>query len=273
MLKTAHFCAVIAKHRKDIQMKKERHAKIIELLENQMICTPKELALTLKCSEMTIRRDLNELESIKLIRRKHGCAFLMKEAKPNYFHEQIDEHQYEKEAIAKAALRFVHPYSVICIDSGTTAHTFSRFLPDNIPLSVITSNLMTAVELSNKENIQTYLTGGMLYHRTKSIMTDSRETLTQHRADVAFISARAFRIPGGAFEHTYPLVETKRALASIAKKVVLLIDHTKCEHVSLCNSIPLNQIDVIITDNKTPAEILEKAAALKKEVIVVDPEE
>ena len=148
----------------------------------------------------------------------------------------------------------------------------SRFLPDNIPLSVITSNLVTAIELSNKENIQTYLAGGMLHHRTKSIMTDSRETLVQHHADVTFISARAFRIPGGAFEHSYPLVETKRALVSIAKKVVLLIDHTKCEHVSLCNSIPLNQIDVIITDNKTSPEVLAKAAALKKEVIVVDPE-
>lgn len=253
-------------------MKKERHARIIELLENRMVCTPKELSDELMCSEMTIRRDLNELESIQLVRRKHGCAFLVKDAKPNYFHEQIDEHQYEKEAIARAALQFVHPYSVICIDSGTTAHTVSRYLPADIPLSVITSNLMTAVELSNKENIQTYLVGGMLYHRTKSIMTESREQLAQHPADVAFISARAFRIPGGAFEHTYPLVETKKALVSIARKTVLLIDHTKCEHVSLCNSIPLNQIDVIITDNKTSPEIIKKAAGLKKEVIVVDPE-
>lgn len=253
-------------------MKKERHAKIIEILENQMVCTPGELAAQLNCSDMTIRRDLNELEAMQLIRRKHGCAFLVKDAKPNYFHEQIDEHQYEKEAIAKAALRFIHPYSVICIDSGTTAHTISRFLPDNVPLSVITSNLMTAVELSNKENIQTCLVGGMLYHRTKSIMTESPEALMQHPADVAFISARAFRIPGGAFEHTYPLVETKRALVSIAKKTVLLIDHTKCEHTSLCNSIPLNQIDVIITDNKTSPDIIQKAAELKKEVIVVDPE-
>lgn len=253
-------------------MKKERHAKIIELLENQMVCTPGELAENLGCSEMTIRRDLTELENMKLIRRKHGCAFLLKSAKPSYFHEQLDEHQYEKEAIAKAAMRFVHPYSVICIDSGTTAHTLCRFLPDNMPLSVITSNLMTAVELANKENIQTYVIGGMLYHRARAIMTESIDMLEQHPADVAFISARAFRIPGGAFEHTYPLVETKKALASIAKKVVLLIDYSKCEHVSLCNSIPLNQIDTIITDNKTSSEIIKKAVGLKKEVIIVNPE-
>lgn len=254
-------------------MKKDRHAKIIELLEAQMVCNSKELAQALNCSDMTVRRDLNELEHIGLIRRKHGCAFLVKDAKPNYFHEQIDEHQYEKEAIAKAALQFVRPYSVLCIDSGTTAHTFSRFLPRDIPLSVITSNLMTAVELSDKENIQTYVIGGMLFHRTKSIMTDASELLARHPADVAFISARAFRIPGGAFEHTYPLVETKKALVSIARKTVLLIDHTKCEHTSLCNSIPLNQIDVIITDNKTSPEIIQKAVGLKKEVIIVDPEE
>lgn len=253
-------------------MKKERHAKIIELLESQMICTPSELASSLNCSEMTIRRDLTELEAMNLIKRKHGCAFLVKSAKPSYFHEQLDEQQYEKEAIAKAAMRFIHPYSVICIDSGTTAHTLCRFLPEHFPLSVITSNLMTAIELSGKENIQTYVVGGMLYHRARSLMIESQELLSLHPADVAFISARAFRIPGGAFEHTYPLVETKKALSSIAKKVVLLIDHTKCEHTSLCNSIPLNQIDAIITDNKTSPEVIKKAIGLKKEVIIVNPE-
>ncbi len=253
-------------------MKKERHAKIIELLENQMVCTPSELADNLKCSEMTIRRDLTQLEKINLVRRKHGCAFLVKDAKPNFFHEQMDEQQYEKDAIAKAAVRFIRPYSVICIDSGTTAHTICRHLPDNMPMSVITSNLMTAIELANKENIQTYVIGGMLYHRARSLMIESTDMLAQHPADIAFISSRAFRIPGGAFEHTYPLVETKKALTSIAKKVVLLIDHTKCEHVSLCNSIPLNQIDTIITDNKTSPEIIKKAVGLKKEVIIVNPE-
>lgn len=253
-------------------MKKERHAQIIELLENGTVCTPKELAEALTCSEMTIRRDLNELESLSLIKRKHGCAFLAKDAKPNYFHEQLDEYRYEKEAIAKAAAALIHPYNVICIDSGTTAHALTHFLPDNIQLSVITPNLMTALELAAKENIQTYVVGGMLYHRTRSIMTDAKELLGQHPADIAFISARAFRIPGGAFEHTYPLVETKKSLVSIAKKTVLLIDHTKCEHTSLCNSIPLNQIDVIITDNKTAPEIIQKAVGLKKEVIIVNPE-
>ena len=252
--------------------KEERHTKIIELLENRMVCTPKELAEAMGCSEMTLRRDLNELEEMNLIRRAHGCAFLQKENKPSYFHEQLDEMRLEKEAIARAALQFVQAYTTICIDSGTTAHTLARMLPSDVPLSVVTSNLTTAVELSAKPNIQTYVVGGMLYHRAHATMITDANSIGQHSADVAFMSARAFRIPGGAFEHTYPLIETKRALASIAKKVVLMIDHTKCEHTSLCNSLPLSQIDVLITDDKSPREIIDKAVALKKEVIVVSPE-
>ncbi len=199
-------------------MKKARHAKIIELLENRMVCTPKELSEELDCSEMTIRRDLNELEEMGLIHRKHGCAFLAKSEKPNYFHEQIDEHLYEKEAIAKAALRFVHPYSVICIDSGTTAHTLSIFFQIMFLFSVITSNLMTAVELSSKENIQTYVVGGLLFHRTKSIMTDSADSLTQHPADVAFISARASVSPAALLNTLIPWWKQKKHWSPLLKR-------------------------------------------------------
>lgn len=51
-----------------------------------------------------------------------------------------------------------------------------------------------------------------------------------------------------------------------------MIDHTKCEHTSLCNSIPLNQIHAIVTDVQTSPEIVKKAAGLGKEVLVVDPQ-
>ena len=252
-------------------MKKDRHSTIIEYLETNTVCTATELSELLDCSEMTIRRDFTELEKLNLIQRKHGCAYLTKNAKPSYFQQQIDEQRYEKEAIAKAAVDyFVRPYSVISMDTSTTAHTVSRFLPDNMPLSVITPNLMTALILSDKEDIQTFVPGGILYHRSKSTIIDEEDVLKQHPSDVAFISTRTFRIPGGAFEHTYQLVDTKRHIVSNAKKTVLLLDHTKFKQSSLCKCIPLNSIDVIITDEKAPKDIITKAAGLGKEIIIVD---
>ncbi len=254
-------------------MKKDRYAKIIEMLENNVVCSPSELAQELDCSEMTIRRDLASLEDLNLICRKHGCAFLAKTAQPSRFQTQIDKNHYEKEAIAKTAIRyFIRPHNVISLDAGTTTHTIAHFLPDNMQLSVITPNIYTALELSDLESVQTYLVGGIIYQKSKSVIIDSKLENNGASVDIAFMSARAFRIPGGAFEHTYPLIETKRFLVNNAKKVVLLIDHSKFQYNSLCNSIPLNKIDAIITDDKAPKDILQKAAELKKEVLVVNPE-
>ena len=254
-------------------MKKDRSARIMELLENNIVCTPAELALQLSCSEMTIRRDLAALEMMNLVHRKHGCAYLTQHSLPSRFQTQLDEQRYEKEAIAKAAVRFfVRQHMIISLDTGTTTHAMARFFSENMQLSVITPNLYTALELSDMENIQTYLLGGIVYAKSKSVIIDTEPADYARNSDVAFISTRAFRIPGGAFEHTYPLVETKRRLVTNAKKTILLFDHTKCSHNSLCNSVPLNKIHGLITDNKTPEDLIEKAVNLKKEVIVVDPE-
>ena len=45
-------------------MKKERHARIIEIMQNQNIITIKDLAQQLNCTEMTVRRNLDELQNM-----------------------------------------------------------------------------------------------------------------------------------------------------------------------------------------------------------------
>jgi len=96
--------------------------------------------------------------------------------------------------------------------------------------------------------------------------------MKQYQADVAFLSCRAFRVPGGAFEHSQSLTSTKKALASIAQKRILLLDYSKWGINSLCNSFPLEQIDIIITDNKAPKDSVSKIVKLGKEIIIVNPE-
>lgn len=252
-------------------MKKDRQASILELLEARSICSTKELAEELHCTEMTIRRDLDELEQMSLVARRHGCAYVTSNAKPHFFFEQAGEQHNEKMAIAQAAVQFIKPYSMICIDTGTTANAVAKCIPD-MPLSIITTSIITALEISNKENIQLFMLGGILNHRTKSLMCTDVETVKKRQADIAFISSRSFGIPGGATENTYSLIETKRLLVAMAKKIVLLIDHTKCERVSLCSSIPLSDIHTIITDSGTDPGIISKAVAIDKEVVVADPE-
>ncbi len=252
-------------------MKKERHSKIIEIMESQNTISIKELAEKLKCTEMTVRRNLDELQEMNFVKREHGYAILLNPAQPTDYYEQIGEHLREKLAIASVALTYVHSHQSICLDSGTTIQQLVTLLPDNIPLSVITSSLTAAMTLSNNENIQVLLPEGFLHHKNRSIIINGNNTLKQYKTDIAFISCRAFRIPGGAFEHSQTLIATKRALANTADKRILLLDYSKWEINSLCNSISLDQIDTIITDKLAPADSIKKVSELGKEIIIVNP--
>lgn len=55
-------------------MKKERHARIIEIMQNQNIITIKDLAQQLNCTEMTVRRNLDELQNMNFVKRERGYA-------------------------------------------------------------------------------------------------------------------------------------------------------------------------------------------------------
>ena len=62
-------------------MKKERHARIIEIMQNQNIITIKDLAQQLNCTEMTVRRNLDELQNMNFVKRERGYAILLQPGK------------------------------------------------------------------------------------------------------------------------------------------------------------------------------------------------
>lgn len=253
-------------------MIKERHSKIIEIMERQNTISIKELAEKLNCTEMTVRRNLDELQEMNFVKRERGYAILLKPAQPTDYYTQIGEHKQEKIAIAIAALAYIHPYQTICLDSGTTVQLLVDMLPGDIHLSVITPSLTASMSLSNNENIQVLIPTGFLHHKNRSLILADPDSMKHYQADVAFLSCRSFRVPGGAFEHTQSLTATKKALAAIAQKRILLVDYSKWGTNSLCNSFPLEHIDIIITDNKAPKDSVNKIVELGKEIIIVNPE-
>lgn len=253
-------------------MRKERHARIIEIMQTHNIITIKDLAQQLNCTEMTVRRNLDELQDMNFVKRERGYAVLLQSAKDTDYYVESGEHEHEKRAIASVALQYIRPSQSICMDSGTTIQQLITMLPMTMPLSIITPSLVGALALSNNTNIQVLIPSGVMHHTNRSILISDPEWLSQYRADIAFMSCRSFRVPGGAFEHSQTLTSTKRALASIAQKRILLLDYSKWNVNSLCNSLKLSDLNILITDNKAPLELASKAAEKGIEIIIVNPE-
>ncbi len=249
-----------------------RHSKIIEIMQNQNIISIRELSEKLGCTEMTVRRNLDELQKQNFVKRERGYAYLLSPGKSTDYFEEIQENTKEKHAIAQAALSYLKPGQSVCLDSGTTVQNLVELIPEDFPLSVITPSLTAALTLSSRKDVQVLLPGGILHHGNRSLLLDDVHALRSYQADVAFLSCRSFQIPGGAFEHSQTMTTTKRALASIASKRILLLDYSKWNVSSICNSIPLENLDVIITDSKAPKESVSAAASYGKEIVVVHPE-
>lgn len=261
---------VIKMGKYEIVIKNERQEKLLHMLEKENSMKVAELSERLNSSMMTIRRDLDFLEESGIVKRYHGGVALAKHDiyQPSFF-ERIEESNEEKRAIASVAAKLIKKGSIVLFDAGTTPLAVVEQLPDDIEFTAITTGLLTAVGLCNKPGINVVNIGGNIHHSSySSISYNAVDMLKQFRADMAFISTKSIDLPEGTYEAQLPLIEIKKTIVEVADKVVLLATSDKFESKSMCRAIPIEDIDLIITDNKIDQKYLDHLKALGKEFML-----
>jgi len=114
-------------NQKDLAPKRwERRRRI---LSQDQVVRVEELAHQLKVSPATIRRDLDELESLGEIRRVHGGAISTgSRLEEPLFDDKTSVAAREKRRIAEAALKYVQPNDTVFLDGGSTVLELARLL-------------------------------------------------------------------------------------------------------------------------------------------------
>ena len=249
-------------------LKAARHRIILDRLSERGSVSVTELARDMSSSAMTIRRDLIELEEMGVLVRVHGGAVRGKtDAQPS-FDERRDENRQEKARIAAKAASLIQPNMVVSFDAGTTSLMTAELAPD-FPFTAITAGIMTANALCRRAGVNVIQVGGAL-HKSSYTATGfmAVEGIQSLNADLCFISTRAIDLNQGTMEPILPLIEVKRALVSVAKKVVLLADHTKFATTSLSLGVPMGEIDTLITDEAAPQDALAQLRRQGVEIIL-----
>lgn len=103
-------------------LKSERLKTILQVVKTQKFVTVDELARALKVSDMTIRRDLNELHKANKILRIHGGAQLLSDQTrtEKSYQQKREIHSKEKYEVAKRACNLIHENDSIYVGPGTT---------------------------------------------------------------------------------------------------------------------------------------------------------
>jgi len=235
--------------------KNYRTNSILNRLSVDGFANIKDLSKRLEVSEMTIRRDLRELSKENIVTLIPGGAVLKRNSPID-----TDEEKYliqtaeslmleEKIKISRKAASLVEPNDIIVIDTGSTTENLPKFIPENIPLTVICYTLNILFNVYENKNWKLVFPGGYFHNNTLMFESpEGIEVIKRIRANKAFISAAGVSEKLGVTCATSYEKETKQAVIESSDTKILLVDSSKFGKVKISHFTDLNNFDIIITD-------------------------
>lgn len=243
-------------------MKKlSRSEQILQLLEQKGELQVSELATLFDVTPITIRRDLDALESEGKLIRVHGKARLNT---TDIMHEKplelrLESNVSHKLKIARLASSFIRQGERIFIGSGSTLYYLAKSIDNSKRLWVITDALNSAVELSGKNNLSIFVIGGELTSSTLTTSGSYAETVIQDlHFDTAYISSTCVGTDGSIYHRSFSEHGIYKHLPECAEHLTLLVDSSKLGKTNFVKVGKLRKGDTLITDGEAdPALIRE----------------
>lgn len=228
----------------------QRREKILELLKEDGSAKVIKLAKIFKVSEVTIRQDLEKLESEGYIHREHGGAFLKNvEDHVKSFTLLNQDNLEKKKLIGRRAAELIEMGDSIILDSGSTTTEIARNLIGRSGLTIITNALNIAMILGAEPGIEVIVTGGEFKPPTLSLTGQKAASFFEDiHVDKLFLATAGISLRSGL---TYPSLSdivVKKAMIEAADVTYLVADSTKIGKNAFASLGALSLIDYIITD-------------------------
>lgn len=251
-------------------MKEKRQDLILKQLEDNKMVKVQDLSERLNVSEMTVRRDLIELEKQGLVKRLHGGASKIEEESRSdiLFGELSHDHKMllnieNKKVIAQKIADQINDNELVFLGAGTTIELVTELIKDK-SLKIITNSLPLFMKLNLQKNKGLILIGGTFRERTNSFVgTLANESLESLRVQKAFIGVNAI---DGDIITNYNEEEgiTQQKILNNAAVKYIVADNTKLDKFDFYHFYNLSDCDYLIVDDEITHDIKEKYSALVK---------
>lgn len=233
-----------------------RTERILRSLRQAGSISVEQLCQALEVSEATVRRDLQDLEVRGLLRRTHGGAvsieplFYEPFRHDSSFQEQIERHAEEKRRIALAAAEMVRDGETIALTAGTTTTEVVRSIRNRSGVTVVTSTINVAMELSKRKDLEVFVTGGFLRGDWFSLVGPAATyAMSQVNVDKAFLGVNGVDAAKGLSSANSGEAAINRVIVNQAKQRILVADHSKLGAVATYRFCGANEVHVLITDS------------------------
>ena len=241
-------------------LKKERFLKILSELDKNDIVTVNDLTTLLDCSDMTIRRDLEELsESGKLIRIHGGAQKISVSPLEEASHvEKREVHIKEKQEIAKSAANEIENFDTIFIGPGTTLELIAQNIKNINSLRVVTISIPVFESFKNSDlNCELILAGGIYRSRSGTLIGAlASNAVSGLKFDKAFVGVNGIQNSQIMTANTEEGRIQSVALNNSQTKYIVA-DKYKLNRNDFYTFYSLDDIDYLVTNKSTSKETID----------------
>ncbi|MCI1208333.1 MAG: DeoR/GlpR family DNA-binding transcription regulator [Treponema sp.] len=232
---------------------KNRYERILSLLTNDKKVEVSKLSDLFGVSKVTIRKDLDTLESRGLIKREHGAAVLCSQDDINY---RLAFHYDQKRIIARAAAGTVKNGETVMIESGSCC----ALLADEIvhhkrDVTIVTNSAFIAHYVRDCPGGRIVLLGGD-YQPDSQVVVGPLATanVKSYFVNKLFIGTDGFRPAFGFAADNMLRAEVVKVMAGQADTVNILTESAKFNQQGIVPLLPYESVSAVYTDVQIPAE-------------------
>ena len=235
----------------------QRRMRIADIVSRTGAVRVSDLVVELGVSDMTVRRDIDQLAEQGVVERVHGGAVAVgaRTSEEPGFRAKSSLMTSQKELIGEAAAAYVEPGSSIGISAGTTTYELARAVRGVPDITVVTNSVPVAQLLheSGTPGQTVVLTGGIRTPSDALVGPVAVTALRSLHVDTLFLGAHGVDLRAGLTTPNLVESETNRALVTCARRTCVLVDSTKFGVVGLSSFLDLAEVDVLITDSELSA--------------------
>lgn len=206
---------------------KERQKQILALLYERGRVSVAELARTLYVTEMTVRRDLIEMEKGGFLRRYRGGAVMKIKQGEMPITERVLMDKEEKKLLAEKCVPFLHDGMTVFLDSSSTCQYIVPHLAALKEVTLVT-NSVSALLTASGLHLPTILIGGEYYEQDMCLVGSlSEEAAGKLNVDIAFFATAAISDDGVISDFDLRQTTIRKIMMQNAKESIFLFEGDK----------------------------------------------
>lgn len=257
----------------NLTSRSQRQNRISQLLFSRGTVSVAELSREFQTSEVTIRKDLADMEEKGLLKRVSGGAVQIWEndGREGLFrHVPRGKNLELKHQVAREAAKLIEDGDSLIVTSGVTPHLTVLYANERTNLKIVTDSFHVAADLCRRKDYQTILLGGELHK--EHYFVHGRDAVRQagrYMADKAILTMDGVDPEAGL---TTLRVEGADALKSILERTrfrIIVADITKIGNESFCHIGDITIADMLVTNETGDPEKLRLLKKIEEAGVIV----